>query len=84
MMNQARFNTFFSCYSTETNYSGPAFTRTMAHQSMNDIKASLQDMPMDELQEMSDDLTELISVLISRQVAIEAVISDRLEATFAK
>jgi len=56
----------------------------MKHHQIESIKASLHDMSMDELQEMSDDLTSLISILLSRQEAVEAVISDRLEALFSK
>lgn len=48
------------------------------------IKESLQDMTMDELQSMSDDLTDLIQVLVTRQVAIEDVILERLEEAFSK
>lgn len=56
----------------------------MEPQRINDIKKSLHDMSMDELQEMSDDLSSLISVLVTRQVAIEDAILDRLEAAFSK
>ena len=56
----------------------------MDPQRIRDIKASLYDMSMEELQDMSDDLGDLISVLITRQVAIEDAILDRLEAAFAK
>jgi len=56
----------------------------MEPQRISAIKASLYDMSMEELQDMSDDLTAFISVLITRQVAIEDAILDRLEATFAK
>jgi hypothetical protein len=41
-------------------------------------------MGMEELQEMSDNLSDLISVLMTRQVAVEDEILDRLEAAFAK
>lgn len=37
---------------------------------------------MEELQEMSDDLSKLISVLMTRQVAVEDAILDMLEAAF--
>lgn len=47
------------------------------------IQKSLEDMTIEELQEMSDDLTELIQVLITRQVAVEDVITGRLEEAFA-
>ena len=43
----------------------------MEPQRIRDIKASLNDMSMEELQDMSDDLNDLISVLITRQVAVE-------------
>jgi len=56
----------------------------MDPQRIRDIKASLYDMSMEELQDMSDDLGDLISVLITRQVAIEDAILDRLEAAFSK
>ena len=41
-------------------------------------------MTMEELQEMSDDLNKLISVLMTRQVAVEDTILDMLEAAFNK
>jgi len=56
----------------------------MEPQRISDIKASLEEFSMEELQEMSDNLTDLISVLVTRQVAIEDAILDRLEAAFAK
>lgn len=56
----------------------------MRPQRIRDIKSALDDMTMEELQEMSDDLNKLISVLITRQVAIEDAILDRLEAAFNK
>jgi len=56
----------------------------MEPQRISAIKASLYDMSMEELQDMSDDLSALISVLITRQVAIEDAILDRLESAFAK
>jgi nitrate reductase NapAB chaperone NapD len=56
----------------------------MEPQRINDIKKSLHDMTMEELQEMSDDLGDLIAVLVTRQVAIEDTILDRLEAAFSK
>jgi hypothetical protein len=56
----------------------------MKPQRVNQIKASLADMSMEELQHMSDDLSNLISVLMTRQVAVEDEICDRLEAMFAK
>lgn len=56
----------------------------MEPQRIKDIKASLYDMTMEELQDMSDDLNDLISVLITRQVAVEDAILDRLESAFTK
>lgn len=56
----------------------------MEPQRISAIKASLYDMSMEELQDMSDDLSALISVLITRQVAVEDAILDRLESAFAK
>lgn len=56
----------------------------MEPQRINAIKASLYDMSMEELQDMSDDLSALISVLVTRQVAVEDTILDRLESAFAK
>jgi hypothetical protein len=54
----------------------------MDPQRIRDIKKSLHDMSMEELQDMSDDLSDLISVLVTRQVAIEDTILDRLESSF--
>ena len=56
----------------------------MKPQRISAIKASLHDMNLEELQEMSDDLSALIQVLSTRQVAVEDVILDRLEMAFAK
>jgi hypothetical protein len=56
----------------------------MEPQRIRDIKASLYDMTMEELQVMSNDLGNLISVLMTRQVAIEDEICDRLETIFAE
>lgn len=56
----------------------------MNPQQVDAIKASLQDMTLEELQDMSNDLNDLLDVLITRQVAIEDTILDRLEAAFAK
>ncbi len=53
-------------------------------QRISAIKDSLQDMTLEELQNMSDDLTNLIQVLVTRQVAIEDVILERLEEAFSK
>jgi len=50
----------------------------------NCIRASLHALDNEELQEMSDQLTKFINVLIGRQVVIEEVILERLEAAFAK
>ena len=55
---------------------------SMEPQRIRDIKKSLEDMNLEELQDMSDDLVALISVLMTRQVAIEDVILDRLEGAF--
>jgi len=55
----------------------------MEPQRIRDIKDSLDGMSMEELQEMSDNLNDLIQVLITRQVAIEDAILDRLESAFA-
>lgn len=54
----------------------------MEPQRIADIKASLQNMATEELQTMSDNLSDLISVLTTRQVAVEDAILDRLEAQF--
>jgi hypothetical protein len=56
----------------------------MEPQRIRDIKAALDEMSMEELQEMSDDLSKLLSVLMTRQVAIEDAILDRLEAAFSR
>jgi len=48
------------------------------------IRASLHSLDNEELQEMSDQLSKFINVLIGRQVVIEEVILERLEASFAK
>lgn len=56
----------------------------MEPQRIRDIKSSLDNASMEELQEMSDNLSNLISVLMTRQVAIEDAILDRLEAAFTK
>lgn len=56
----------------------------MEPQRIWDIKASLKDIEMEELHSMSDDLSNLISVLMTRQVAIEDEICDRLEAMFVR
>jgi len=55
----------------------------MEPQRIRDIKDSLDGMSMEELQEMSDNLNDLIQVLITRQVAIDDAILDRLESAFA-
>lgn len=54
----------------------------MEPQRISDIKASLREMDMEELQGMSENLSSLILVLTTRQVAIEDEILDRLEAAF--
>ena len=56
----------------------------MEPQRLKDIKASLDGVTLEELQDMSDDLSNLISVLMTRQVAIEDTILDRLESAFTK
>mgnify|MGYP003333983540 FL=1 len=53
-------------------------------QRISTIQESLQEMTLDELQDMSDQLTDLIQVLITRQIAIEDTIMERLEEVFAK
>ena len=53
-------------------------------QRISTIQESLQEMSLDELQDMSDQLTDLIQVLITRQIAIEDTIMERLEEVFAK
>ena len=56
----------------------------MEPQRLRDIKASLDGVTLEELQDMSDNLSKLISVLMTRQVAIEDTILDRLESAFTK
>lgn len=56
----------------------------MEPQRFKTIKKSLEDMTIEELQEMSDDLEKLISVLMIRQVAIEDTILDKLEEAFVR
>jgi hypothetical protein len=56
----------------------------MEPQRIRTIKESLSEMSMEDLQEMSDSLHELIHVLYTRQIAVEDTILDRLEATFAR
>lgn len=56
----------------------------MESQRFGKIKESLADMPLEELQEMSDDLEKFITVLMTRQVAIQDAILDRLEAAFVQ
>ena len=53
-------------------------------QRISSIQESLQDMSMEELQDMSDNLTDLIQVLITRQIVIEDEILERLELAFSK
>jgi hypothetical protein len=55
----------------------------MEPQRIRDIKQSLDTMSMEELQEMSTNLNDLIQVLVTRQVAVEDAILDRLETAFA-
>lgn len=54
----------------------------MQRQSIRSIKKYLDGMELEELQNMSDNLSDLISVLMTRQVAIEDEILERLEAAF--
>lgn len=56
----------------------------MEPQRIRDIKESLDGMSMEELQQMSDNLNDLIQVLVTRQVAVEDTILDRLEAAFTR
>lgn len=56
----------------------------MEPQRFGKIKKSLKEIPLEELQEMSDDLEKLISVLMTRQVAIQDEILDRLEVAFSR
>ena len=56
----------------------------MRPQKIDAIKASLDDMTLEELQDMSDDLTKLIEVFIQRQEAVESTIVDRLAGIFEK
>jgi len=56
----------------------------MEHQRFYDIKKSLEDMSMDELEQMSKDLNKLVHVLVSRQIAVEDTILERLEGVFAQ
>lgn len=55
----------------------------MDPQRISDIKKSLDGMSMEELQQMSNNLSDLIQVLVTRQVAVEDAILDRLETSFA-
>ena len=56
----------------------------MRPQKIDAIKASLDDMTLEELKEMSDDLTNLIEVFVQRQEAVESTIVDRLAEIFEK
>lgn len=56
----------------------------MEPQRLTKIKESLKDMSLEELQGMSENLTSLISVLMTRQVAVEDSILDRLDSVFSK
>lgn len=53
-------------------------------QRISTLQESLKDMSMDQLQEMSDNLADLIQVLITRQVVVEDVILERLEEAFVR
>ena len=57
---------------------------TMEPQRISSIKDSLKEMSMEELQEMSESLHDLIHVLYTRQVAVEDAILDRLEYAFIR
>lgn len=56
----------------------------MKRQRVDGIKESLFDMSLEELEEMSNDLDDLITVLMTRQVAVQDVILERLEQAFIK
>lgn len=56
----------------------------MKPQRIGGIKKSLDSMSMEELQQMSDNLNDLIQVLVTRQVAVEDTILDRLETAFTR
>ena len=56
----------------------------MRPQKIDAIKASLDDMTLEELQYMSDALTKLIEVFVQRQEAVESTIVDRLAGIFEK
>ena len=75
---------FSTCHSTETNYTVHASANPMEHQRVYDIKKSLEDMSMEELEIMGKDLDKLVHVLISRQIAVEETILERLEGVLAK
>jgi len=46
---------------------------------VKEIKESLKEISMDELKQMSDNLYRLLQVLMSRQVAVEEEITERME-----
>lgn len=56
----------------------------MTRQRIDSIKKSLEDMTLKELQDMSDNLDDLISVLTIRQIAIGDTIMDRLDAAMVE
>ena len=56
----------------------------MRPQKIDAIKASLDDMTLEELKDMSDDLTKLIEVFVQRQEAVESAIVDCLAGIFEK
>lgn len=74
----------YTCHSTKTNYTVLESLNRMEPQRIRDIKESLDGMSMEELQQMSDNLNDLIQVLVTRQVAIEDTILDRLETAFTR
>jgi len=76
-------NCLFPSYQNLVHWTG-SHARTMRPQKIGAIKASLHDMNLEELKEMSDDLASLIEVLVTRQEAVESTIVDRLAATFEK
>jgi len=70
-------------YQTLIHWTG-SHAHTMRPQKIDAIKASLDDMTLEELKDMSDDLTKLIEVFIQRQEAVESTIVDRLAGIFEK
>ena len=56
----------------------------MNPQRFTNIKSSLANTSVEELQEMNDNLNDLIQVLMTRRVAVEDEILDRLERVYAR